>query len=211
VGDVEQLHRVLRPNRSGAGAVHTAILSAWTSLGQITKGQDDTQEGITTRVRLRTEEMSNRTSKSTGYCLEWLFLDDRDRGQSEQGQQSKGLPSTCHCGLKNQFIPALVGGHVLLICVGLACCYRTPPQSVRLMWKVPWPSQESGWSATTCIGARPPSGQFVTIASRVPWPTVWRSSAGQWPHYFYVVTTSIGFAPIRVPPCSRNSSKKCPN
>jgi len=54
VGDVEQLHRVRRPNRSGAGAVHTAILSAWTSTGQITKGQDDTQKGMTTRVRLRT-------------------------------------------------------------------------------------------------------------------------------------------------------------
>jgi hypothetical protein len=110
VGDVEQLHRVRRPNRSGAGAVHTAILSAWTSFGQITKGQDDTQKGMTTRVRPLAEEMSNRTSKSTGYCLERLFLDDRDRGESDQGQQSKGLPSTCHCGPKNQFIPALAGG-----------------------------------------------------------------------------------------------------
>ena len=60
--------------------MHTAILSAWTSFGQITKGQDDTQKGMTTLVRLRTSRCPtgqvNRQATVWNDCSSMTGIED---------------------------------------------------------------------------------------------------------------------------------------
>ncbi len=128
--------------------MHTAILSAWTSFGQITKGQDDTQKGMTTRGRLRTRRCPtgqvNRQALVWNHCSSMTGIEDSPSKVNNRRDSRQHAIADQRTDSFRLLLAACA-----LICVGLACCYRAPPHSVRLMWEVPWPSQESGWSATT--------------------------------------------------------------
>ena len=78
---------------------------------------------------------------------------------------------------------------LVLLCLGLACCHKTPPHRVTLMWEAPQSVPGVSVVGYNVYRSTTSDGQFVKIASRVPNPPYEDSLVVSGRTYFYVVTT----------------------